>query len=437
MGQPGGPMGQPGGPMGQPFPDLVEESWDEAAFLWKRWEADLASPVRTLDEVESWSEDRLQGALDGVRVAGEHLVRIARSALGGRDPARLTTAAHLLAARSLPEAREELATAIRDATGPRLWSMIRGIQVAELDATFAPVAGALSSAGLEHLAALCRLKSFRRSPPGREAATVFESGAPPLQVEALCLLRHARDDTAGKYITAALQSDSPAVRRAAIECGLQQRQQGAWEAVRKLVHERNPESGPFLAILAALGSPEDKQGVIAALREPALQRPALLALVHIGTPEAVEICLQAMSQPPLARAAGAAYCAITGADLQRDGLAAPEPPEADSLPPLKADLSEANIVPAPHELWSLPDASRVRGHWQAANPGLAAGVRHLYGKPVSLEVLVAAIEGGPMLHRPELINELTIRSGGRYDVEPRAFAQVQRRMMSAGRVAMR
>jgi hypothetical protein len=52
---------------------------------------------------------------------------------------------------------------------------------------------------------------------------------------------------------------------------------------------------------------------------------------------------------------------------------------------------------------------------------------------VDLAVLVSAIENGPMLRRPGLIDELSIRSGGRYDVEPRAFAHVQRRMMSAGR----
>jgi hypothetical protein len=57
--------------------------------------------------------------------------------------------------------------------------------------------------------------------------------------------------------------------------------------------------------------------------------------------------------------------------------------------------------------------------------------------PVDLSVLVRAIESGPMLRRPDLIAELTIRSGGRYDVEPRAFAHTQRRMMLASSGALR
>ena len=52
----------------EPYWDLVEQSLEEAAFFWKRWEADLESLTRSLDDVWSWTEDRLHGALDGVRV---------------------------------------------------------------------------------------------------------------------------------------------------------------------------------------------------------------------------------------------------------------------------------------------------------------------------------------------------------------------------------
>jgi uncharacterized protein (TIGR02270 family) len=405
-----------------PFWDLVEESLEEAAFLWKRWEAELASPVRNLQEIVSWTEDRLQGALDGVRVAGDGLLRLMQATVAEDDPVRLTIGAHLMAAGSAAEARTSLATWVREATGPRLWSLVRGIEVAELDASFAPVTTALSSGGPEHLAALCRLKAFRRSTPGREIAVVFASGVPALQVEALRALRHVKDDSAAKYVEAGLGSDSPEVRRAAIECGVRQRQASAWDRMRKLVYERTPEAAPYLPLLASVGSADDGQLVVAALREPALQRSGLFALGCIGTPEAVEMCLTAMRDPKLARSAGEAYCAITGANLQRDRLTAPEP-----------EVDDADLVPAAHDLWPLPDQDAVRAHWEAAKSPYVPGARHLYGKPVDSSVLVEAIERGPMLRRPDLISELNIRSGGRYDVEPRAFAHVQRRMMAASR----
>ncbi len=420
-----------------PFWDLIEESLDEAAFLWKRWEADLASATRSLDEVWSWTEDRLQGALDGVRVARQEVVRLTRSAFDTDEPALLTICAHVLSARCPAEGCAHLADVIREATGKRLGSMMRGIETAELDSSFAPVTTVLLSSGPQHLAALCRLKAFRRSSPGREVAEAFATGEPLAQVEALRLLGHARDDSARKYVAAGLASGSPVVRRAAIECGVRQRQENAWETARRLAYERDPESAPFLSMLASLGSPEEARLVIGALREPTLQRAGLFALGYIGTPEAVEICLTAMRDPQLARSAGEAYCAITGADLQRERLAAAEAEdEGDSPPPLEADPLDANLVPAPHEVWPLPDEARVRAHWQAISSRFTRGARHFLGKPVDLGSLMAAIESGPMLRRPDVITELTIRTGGRYEVEPRAFAHVQRRMMLAGRAAL-
>ena len=419
----------------EPLWDLVEESLDESVFLWKRWEAELLSLTRSLDEVWSWTEDRLQGALDGVRAAGDGIARLLEAALGGDDPAVLPVAAHLLAAKSDPQARSVLVTAVREATGPRLWCMIRGIEVAELDGTFAPLTAVLSAKGPEHSATLCRLKAFRRATSAGELAEAFESKIPALQVEALRAARYAPDEPLARYVGAGLKSDTPTVRRAAIESGIYRRLPQAWEWAVRLAHERHPDSGAFLSLLASLGSAAEHQIVVSSLREPSLQREGLFALGYIGTPEAVEVCLAGMRDPKLARMAGEAYCAITGANLQRDRLAASEPPDGPSPPPFKADVLDATLVPAAHEVWPLPEVDAVRRHWASIKSHYASGVRHLSGRPVNLSVLIEAIESGPMLRRPGLILEAAIRTGGRYDVEPRAFAHVQRRMMAAGRSA--
>src|SRR5512146_1063132 len=169
----------------EPYWDLVEESLEEAAFLWKRWEADLESLTRSLEEVWSWTEDRLQGALDGVRVAGGKVVEVTEAALCGKDPAAITAAAHALAAQTPARAREALATAVRNCNGKSLQAMTRGIETAALDGSFAPVTAVLASAGPEHSAALCRIKRFRRVSPGREMTDALQSGIAELQVEAL------------------------------------------------------------------------------------------------------------------------------------------------------------------------------------------------------------------------------------------------------------
>jgi len=420
----------------EPFRDLVDESLDESAFLWKRWEADLQSLTRNLAEVVSWTEDRLQGALDGVRAGGSVVTEVLEPVLAGGDPAALPVAAHLLAAKSAPSARTLLAATLRDASGPRLWSLLRGVETADLDRSFAPVTAVLSSPGPEHSAALCRLKSFRRSAPGRELNEAFESKVVAHQVEALRAARYAPDELLGRCLSAGLKSAEPAVRRAAIETGLYRRLPHVWELVLQLTRERSPAAAPFLPLVASLGSPEEQQSVVGALREPRLQQPGLFALGFIGTPEAVETCLVGMRDPKLARMAGEAYSAITGANLVRDSLAAPEPEDAPSLPPIEEDALDADLVPTAPELWPLPDLDAVRAHWARIRSGYASGVRHLGGRPISLGVLVDTVEAGPMLRRPGLILEAAIRTGGQYDVEPRAFAHVQRRMMAAARGAV-
>src|SRR4029077_11143676 len=94
-----------------PFADLIEESFDEAAFLWRRWENELTSPTRNLDEVWSWTEERLHGALDGVRAAGAGLVDMATSELRSKEVDRLTVATALLATSTAPGAAEAIAAA--------------------------------------------------------------------------------------------------------------------------------------------------------------------------------------------------------------------------------------------------------------------------------------------------------------------------------------
>ncbi len=251
----------------EPYWDLVERSLDEAAFFWKRWEADLESLTRNLDAVWSWTEDRLHGALDGVRVAGEKAAEVTQAALHGKDHAAVTAAAHALAAQTPPAAREALAVAVRDATGASLRAMTRGIETAALDGSFAPVTAVLASAGPEHSAALCRIKRFRRVCPGSELTQALQSGIAALQADALRSLVCVADPAlAARHLAWGLKHADPQVRHVAIETGIRLRDPAAWQAARQLAEERHPACASLLPALAALGSPEEQPLVIGALR---------------------------------------------------------------------------------------------------------------------------------------------------------------------------
>jgi uncharacterized protein (TIGR02270 family) len=415
----------------EPLPDLIDESFEEASFLWSRWEADLSSISRNLDEVWTWTEDRLGGALDGVQLASDAILeRLTRSAVDEGERNALSVCGHVLATAAAPSARALLGDVLRAATGDKLRALMRGIEVAPLDGSFAPITKTLTRHSPEHAAALARLKAFRRAELGGELATAYESNVTNLQVDALRAARQLPAQYAAAWVDAGLKHDDPGVRLAAIETGIRQRIPNAWAAALAAVRQPRREFAALLPRVAMLGGDAEHQLIFAALAKPAVQRAAIWALGNIGSRDAAAYCIAALKHPELARSAGEAYCAITGADLGRDRLTMAEPDEP--APAFEADDLDANLVPAPEEQWPLPGPELIRQHWNDHQARFQNGVRYVQGQPASLDALMRAVESGPMLRRPDYLFELYVRSGGKYDVEPRTTRAVQRRMMATG-----
>lgn len=417
-----------------PFRDLVEESFDEAAFLWRRWESELANPTRSLDEIYSWTEDRLHGALEGARIGGSATLELATTALRSEDLDRVTAAAAVLGGSSDPAAIDPLVAELTAATDAKRLAIVRSLEVAGSDASLRAAARVFSGGDPVHAGALCRLKAFRRAAPAQEMTTALAAGSAEVRVEALRLAWLAKDGSADTHIIAALRHEDGGVRYAAIESGLTVRTPGAWEAAIHMAAQRDRVGGRCLNLVALFGSADEHEAIFGALRIPEQQQAAIWALGHIGTVRAVDACVAGMRHEALARACGEAYCWITGADLERDRLAVQEAPP--DVPAFEDDDLDANLVPAPEELWPLPDAEAVRKHWKALKTHWPADVRHIQGRPGSGTTLLETIETGPMLRRPDLILELRVKTRGRYDVEPRAFTQRQRQMMAASRAAV-
>ncbi len=416
----------------EPLPGLIEESLEEATFLWSRWESDLSSISRNLDEVWSWTEDRLSGALDGVQLAPAAILeRLMGAALTGGNLSELTVCGHVLACAKAENARALLGQALRDAKGAQLLALIRGVEVANLDGSFAPLAKILLRQGPEHAAALARLKAFRRASLGEELKVAFESGIPALQIEAQHAARALPQQYAAGWVETGLNHAVGEVRLAAMESGVRSRIPNAWGAALATARQLRREAAGLLRLIAMLGSDAEHQIVFGALAKPTLQHSAIWALGHIGTREAAEHCLLAMKHPKLAKAAGEAYCAITGADMLRDKLIKAEPDAP--TPEFEADDLDANLVPTAEDQWPLPNLEAVQEHWSARAARFVSGGRYLRGRPVNLEVLMRAVEHGPMLRRPDYAFELYVRTEGKYDLEARTTRQVQRRMMAAGR----
>lgn len=417
-----------------PFPDLADESFDEAAFLWQRWEQELVSPTRSLAEIYSWTEDRLHGSLDGVRLSGARAVDVASKELQSEDIDRVTVATAVLASIDERGAPDAIASALRTAEGKTLDAMLRALELLGSENALRAAASAFQSPAPHRAAALCRLKVFRRVPSGEELASAFASPAPADQVSAIRAARQLTPDKAERWIVAGLQSEDAGVRYAAIESGLCLRVDQAWKAAADRATKRSADAGPYLKLLALFGKVDEQEVVFAALRIPELQTAAVWALGHIGTHRAAEACIAGMRHEQVARACGEAYCWMTGADLERDNLAIKETlPDA---PDFEDDDLDANLVPTAESLWPMPNPEAVEQHWLSRKAEWSANVRHVQGHPIAGDTMLTTMETGPMLRRPDLALELHVKTRGRYDVETRAFTGRQRQMMAAGRAAV-
>jgi uncharacterized protein (TIGR02270 family) len=419
----------------EPLAHLVEESFEEAGFLWSRWESDLSSISRNIDEVWSWTEDRLSGALDGALLASDAMLEpwVRRSIESGRRQ-ELSSLAYVLSTSAAPSARALLARTLADAKGTRLNALIRGLEVAPLDGTFAPVTKVLARQSPEHAAALSGLKAFRRAALGDELKVGYESADPACQVLALHAARQLPLQYAAAWVDAGLKSEHAAVRAAAMQTGIRHQIPNAWHEAIIAVRERNSEYARLLPVLAMLGHETEHQLIFSLLGEPKLQRRAIWSLGCIGTQEAAHYCIVALKHPKLARMAAEAYCAITGVDLVRERMSLPEPDEPS--PAFEDDDLDANLVPSAEDQWPLPNPDALKEHWQRQHQRLQPGIRYARGEAVEPMTLMRAIETAPMLRRPSYLFELYVRSSGKYDAEPRTTRSIQRQMMAAGRMRL-
>jgi len=415
-----------------PFPDIVEENLDEAAFLWGRWETELASLTRNLDEVWSWTEDRLNGAIDGVLVASDPLLtQVIDRALSLRDLNFHTVAAHLLTVAPDPQARARLAQLVCEAQGASLAAMARGIEVSPLDGTFSTVTRALLKKSPQHCAALVRVKSFQRAKLGDELAAAYEADTVPEQVIVMRAAGTLPEPAVRDWVERGLAHSSPAVRIAAVESGLRQRMRAVWGTAREIAAAQEPGFGTSLRLLAMFGKAPDHRVIVEALADEKAARAAFWALGHVGTREAVSSVWPACTIRHARESRVRPTPASPASTWTRERLTAKESGDTPSLPPFEEDDLDADLMPHREDLWPLPDPTACAAHWGRVGAQFAPNTRYLRGKPFDVNVLMAAIDKGPMLRRADYALELYVRTSGACDVETRAASFAQRRMIAA------
>lgn len=414
------------------FWDIVEDSLEEAEFLWRRFEAALVAPDQRLDDIATWIHDRLLGGIDGLVVSGTPGIdRILAPVLEeGGDPHRVAVVAHALAVSGTPPALERIAAALSGARPPVRMAVRRGLELANRDDMQPMLARLVEGANNSARAALLEAASFRRCFLPTDFGACFGSANTDLQRAAAEHLRCAPIHVQREWIDRALHHLVPAAKPTAVETALLLGRPDALDVCRDLATADIAAKPEMLLLLAMLGTPRDHERVVAALAKPDRRRAAVWALGFAGRKSGAAACVDLMAQDLETKLAAEAFVAITGVDLVALGMVGPAKAEADEPVAFEADDLDVDLVGGPEDRLPEPDVPSIIRWWGKNQRAFDDQARYLGGQPMTFESLQQALDTGPTRRRHAIARELAIRTGGRYRVETRDFPDVQRRQMN-------
>jgi uncharacterized protein (TIGR02270 family) len=395
--------------------DLVTESLSEAAFLWARWEDAMHSPRHDLAGVVGWVEERLLGALGGVRLGGARaFAELLVPALTGKRHREATVAAWL--ATSMGRAGVEHVIAAMIAAKPaRLTALRLGVEhssAAQWPGIFAEYVPRMPA---DVQAAVIDAFAFRRwaTPPGMDA--LIDRNAKPVQLASLRLAANLREGWTQPYIDWGAQRSDARLRIEAARAALLRGHPDASSRAGELIRARTPGVDPLLPLVVIARGERLLPVLQARLQAGEGSRALFDALICIGTLEAADVCAGLLDHPRLARLAADGLRAITGID--------PTPPAGA--------LAEPDDCPRDEVLLPLPSPAAMREQWQRQREQLAAKQRYLHGRPVDSGQLRALLTTAPMRRRHLLAAELAMRSGGAAQLATTTWTRVQRAQLDA------
>jgi uncharacterized protein (TIGR02270 family) len=380
----------------EPLWDIVEEHLDEAEFLWEQWEASLVAPNYVLGEVEAGPEARLLAHVDGLVVNGPRVAeRLLLPTIADIDaePTRIRAAA--LALLQTPgNAGFEAVFAELHSSPQQRPELARALECWECGPLYPRLGSMLAAEDVDLRRTAARILAFHGEALDEVVPRMIASDRAFDQTLGLRLIprlasaaRHTRE------IAAALASDDPDVRDAAMVAGVQLDLPAAWRCARDLAGAADPGAGQALLVLALRGDPADRPTIVRAAES--LRGAGLWALGFLGTVEAVEAAIPWLEDEAHARLAGEAVAAITGLDLESEGFI--------RVPPEEEALEHRAVDDLP-----LPDALKVLMAWRRLRSRFATELRYIAGEPRDPAALRRALRDGPMRRRPAQLLALQI-----------------------------
>jgi uncharacterized protein (TIGR02270 family) len=412
---------------------VIFQHAEDASFLWGIRQQALVAPHYLLADLVKL-DDRLEGHLDGLLIAGDAgwalcIQQLQRGepgayfaagvlALQGDSPGRFMAVVERAAAD--PAAARALIAAIAWLEPARTSALVKKLSGGGLTERRIALAAA---ANIGAVAAL-------------DLTTAAHDGWAPLRARALRAIGEAKVADLWSDVHRGLSDQSAGCRfwaaRSALLLGHKEGLAGLGEAAAAA----DPWAKAARDLMArSLPLPE----ALAWHRALVIQsrRSALEAIGATGCPQAMPSVLEAMTSPALARLAGEAFTSITGVNLAEAGLEGDAPPDHSAGPTDDPADEDVAMDPDEHLPWPLP--ARVAEYWGKHQDRFRASERYLLGKPLTEVGLNEALRLGAQRHRAAAALELGLKQKAEplFNVRARGREQVRRLAVDPGRGAVK
>jgi len=387
------------------LPDVIEEHFDEACFLWKQRARVLGSRIDTLRELVR-TEERLLAHIDGLIVGGPAAWALLEPSLEAGNERQLTVLGWVVLDAKEEARIQQLGFWLIGAAEPRLRGVTNALSVCQFTDVEQLVRPWLLGAHWQHRAAAAEVLGFRRLPiEDRTLRELLEDHHPLVVNAALRSVGRLRRQALLPSVEALLEHSLSSVRTEALSTAALLGSSAA--ATRFCTLASYPERASddeLAASLILLGIKGDR--ATAPLLEKALAakrtaRSAVSALAAAGWGDAISMLLDAATMPQMARMLGSAVQRITGVSLREAQLLAP---------PVALRTLDEELVELDTEDSDLPlvDVERVRQWWQTQSNKYDPASRYCYGRPLTAEALHSVLDRSPLADRRELAATLAL-----------------------------
>jgi len=386
---------------------IVDQYFDEAAFLWTQRDTAATSSYYSLQDL-AYADSRVEAHLDGLRIAGDHGWGLCEGGIDPDDPGTVFTSA-IIAFESgdkdriklVVETASESHATFREAVSALGWMETRVFNNSITELVSHP------SLSLRRLGvAAC---GIRRVNPRVYLEQAIQSE--DLILKAIAL------DTAGELkrldllseLQQHFQHEDPACRFAAAKSALLLGDRSALDSLGVFALSKSKFTLKALQYALRVVDGQTAHNWFQALAKDIEQRRTMLKAIGFrGDPFYLPMLLKQMETPEYARLAAETFSCITGVDLVSSRLSAGKPESFQAGP--TDDPDDADVGMDHDEDLPWPDVERLTHWWQQHDGSFPAGARYLAGHPISLESCTEILQSGNQQQRYAASLEIALTS---------------------------